>query len=337
MNVFRRSFWLCLAVALPCVICYSVVSSEAQEKKLIRMISPSFSWNSDLVFRVATLRGYFKTEGLTVESILIRGGAVATAALVSGEVDFGSGIGLQAPVRAKAKGLDLVIVGCITTKAMYGLVGNKDTRTVEDLRGKAIGVTGPGGFSDFALRTFLKRNNIDPDKDVTFRSVGGSQFRIVAFEQGTIAAAPFGVEETVALVKKGYPLISNLSETVPIPSGGLISRGELLRKYPETVRRYFRALVLALQHTRKNKADAIKAGFESGLTGEPDVVSKAYDFFIPAYSADLSVPMAGVQAVIAEEIRSGTIDSKFKAESVVDERILKKVQEELRREGRLTP
>jgi NitT/TauT family transport system substrate-binding protein len=220
---------------------------------------------------------------------------------------------------------------------MYGLVGNKDTRTVEELRGKVIGVTGPGGFSDFALRTFLKRNNIDPDKDVTFRSVGGSQFRIVAFEQGTIAAAPFGVEETVALVKKGYPLISNLSETVPIPSGGLISRGELLRKYPETARRYFRALILALQHTRKNKTDAIKAGFESGLAGDPDIVSKAYDFFIPAYSTDLSVPMQGVQAVIGEEIRSGTIDSKFKAESVVDERILKRTQEELRREGRLAP
>ena len=156
-------------------------------------------------------------------------------------------------------------------------------------------------------------------------------------EQGTIAAAPFGVEETVALVKKGYPLISNLSETVPIPSGGLVSRGELLRKYPETARRFFRAVVLALQHTRKNKADAIKAGFESGLTGEADIVSRAYDFFIQAYSTDLSVPMAGVQAVIAEELRNGTIDSKLKPEHVVDERILNRAQEELRREGRLNP
>ena len=60
--------------------------------------------------------------------------------------------------------------------------------------------------------------------------------------------------------------------------GGLISRGELLRKYPDTAKRFFRAVVLALQHTRK-----------------------------------------------------------YKAEHVVNERILNRVQAELRREGRLDP
>jgi hypothetical protein len=48
-------------------------------------------------------------------------------------------------------------------------------------------------------------------------------------------------------------MIANLGEPVLVPSGGLIARGEVVRKYPEMSRRFLRALMLALQHIRKTK------------------------------------------------------------------------------------
>src|SRR5687768_18485038 len=62
--------------------------SLAQEKKNLRMVFVSLAWNSEIPFRVALARGFFKQQGLQVEPILIRGGPAAIAALVSGEVDF---------------------------------------------------------------------------------------------------------------------------------------------------------------------------------------------------------------------------------------------------------
>ena len=63
-----------------------------------------------------------------------------------------------------------------------------------------IGVTGAGAFSDFAMRSFLKKNNIDPTKDVVLRAVGNTVLRAAALEKGLIAAAPFSPEDAVRLL-----------------------------------------------------------------------------------------------------------------------------------------
>ena len=44
--------------------------------------------------------------------------------------------------------------------------------------------------------------------------------------------APFSGEEIVGLTKKGYPLIANLGESLAIPQSLLVTRRELVDKYP---------------------------------------------------------------------------------------------------------
>src|SRR5580765_4298603 len=146
-----------------------VLPSSAQEKKTIRFVTVSLGWNAALPFRVALARGFFKQQGLQVEPILIRGGPAAIAALVSGEVDYAAIGGAQAVFRSRSRGLDVSIIGCTSSTTNYILLGNKQTRTVEDLKGKTIGVTGAGTYSEFAMKAFLKKHNINPDKDVTLR------------------------------------------------------------------------------------------------------------------------------------------------------------------------
>jgi len=333
--VHRIARFAVLVVAAWATLAGWTRSPHAQEKRNIRLVSTSYSWTNDLAFRVGRHRGYFKNQGIGIEPILIRGGPIALAALVAGEVDFATGIGVQAPIRARARGLDVVIIGSVLDKATYGLVGNRETRTLADLKGKIVGVTGAGAFSDFVVRTFLKRNGIDPDRDVTLRAVGSSSLRAVALERGLIAVAPFGGEEVVGLTKKGFPLIANLGESLAIPQSLLVTRRELLEKYLETTKHFLRALIISLQFTKSNKEEAIKAGYAAGLTGDQDMVSKAYDLFIPAYSSDLSIPFDGLQEVLAEDIRSGVVDGKMTLDRVVDDRLLKQVQSEMRREGRL--
>src|ERR1043166_9788042 len=77
---------------------------HAQEKRNIRMVFVSLAWNSEIPFRAALARGYFKQQGLQIEPILIRGGPAAIAALVSGEVDYASIGGAQADFFASKRG-----------------------------------------------------------------------------------------------------------------------------------------------------------------------------------------------------------------------------------------
>ena len=180
-----------LIAAIVLALC-AAAPSLAQEKKNIRMVFVSLAWNSELPFRAALARGYFKSQGLQIEPILIRGGPAAIAAWSSG-------------------GVDLAIIGCISSTTNYILLGNKQTRTVEELKGKPIGITGAGTYSEFAVKAFLKKNNINPDKDVVLRAIGGTVLRAAAIEKGIIAAAPFSTEDAVRLIKAGYSVISNMN------------------------------------------------------------------------------------------------------------------------------
>lgn len=311
--------------------------SQAQEKKLVRVVFVSLSWNSEIPVRVAMAKGYFKEQGIAMEPIFIRGGPAAVAALVSGDVDFGSIGGAQAIIRSRSRGLDLNIIGSISNKTNYILLGNKETKGIEDLRGKLVGVTGAGSFSDFAVRTFLKRNGIDPDRDVTLRAIGGTTLRAAALEKGLIAAAPFSPEDAVRLINNGYSLIANLSDSLGIPQSIIVARGEMLEKYPETSKRFLKALVLGVNLARTNKKEAIKAGFEAGLKGDPEIVSKAYDLYFRGLTPDLSIAVEGIQLMLDEDIRNGLVDKKMTVDKVINDRILKRAQEELRKEGRLSP
>ena len=309
--------------------------THAQEKKNLRTVFVSLSWNNQLPIRVAINRGFFRDQGLTLEPIFVRGGPIAITALVSGNVDYASVGGAQAPIRSNARGLDLHIISSMSNYTNYTLLGSKDARTVEELRGKIIGVTGAGAFSDFAIRIYLKRNNLDPDKDATLRAIGGTALRALALEKGLIAAAPFSAEDTVRLLDKGFPMIVNLNEALRIPQSVFVTRGEVLQKYPETTKRFLKAVILGVQFAKHNKQEAIKIGYAAGLKGEPDVVNRAYDLFSPGYAADLSIAQDGIQIMLDEDIRAGVVEKNFTLDRVITDKILKQAQQELRKEGRL--
>ena len=324
-----------LSCAMLAALLLSVTSAPAQEKKTLRIVFVSLSWNNQLPFRVAIAKGFFKEQGLAVEPIFVRGGPTALAALISGDVDFASIGGAQAAIRSRAKGLDIHIIASQSNYTNYTLLGSKQAKTVEDLRGKVVGVTGAGSFSDFAIRIYLKRNNLDPDKDVILRAIGGTTLRAVALEKGLIAAAPFSAEDAVRLLDKGYPMIVNLNEALRIPQSVFVTRGDVLEKYPETTKRFLKAIIQGMQFAKNHKQEAIKLGYSMGLKGEPDVVNRSYDLFIPGYTLDLSVAADGIQIMLDEDIASGVVDRKFTLDRVIDDRILKQAQQELRKEGKL--
>jgi NitT/TauT family transport system substrate-binding protein len=94
---------LLLALSLLVIFSFAPVPLQAQEKKLVRVVFVSLSWNSEIPVRVAMAKGYFKEQGMTMEPIFVRGGPAAVAALASGDVDFGSIGGAQAIIRRQVQ------------------------------------------------------------------------------------------------------------------------------------------------------------------------------------------------------------------------------------------
>jgi ABC-type nitrate/sulfonate/bicarbonate transport system substrate-binding protein len=132
-------------------------------------------------------------------------------------------------------------------------------------------------------------------------------------------------------------MLANFSDILNIPQTILTTRNDFLEKSPDTSRRFLKALIQGIQLAKSNKTEAIKAGFEAKLQGDAEIVNSAYDLYAPSFSGDLSVNMIGLQVMLDEDKRNNLIDAKFTVDRVVNDRILKIAQQELRAEGRLKP
>ena len=90
---------------------------------------------------VAEARGFFRDEGLENETVVISG-PLATAALLSGDVDFSGGGG--SGMRAALKGAPLKGIYFQTEKVTFYLIADPSIKTAADLKGKKVAVGSSG-------------------------------------------------------------------------------------------------------------------------------------------------------------------------------------------------
>src|SRR5512132_678931 len=95
----------CVAHLIVLFLLLTVSSLSAQPKK-VRFSTTGVSI-SELPFKVAQLKGFWREEGLDVEAILIRG-AVGMQALLGGSVDYTSASG--STIAAAVRGLPVKLV-----------------------------------------------------------------------------------------------------------------------------------------------------------------------------------------------------------------------------------
>jgi ABC-type nitrate/sulfonate/bicarbonate transport system substrate-binding protein len=119
---------------------------------------------------IARDKGIFNKYGLDVDLKPLGGGSVATAALLGGDIQMADITGSEI-VTADAQGADILVLATLTPTYPYVFEVSKDIANKEDLKGKTIVIRAVGDATDIATRIMLKKEGLDPDKDVTILAV----------------------------------------------------------------------------------------------------------------------------------------------------------------------
>src|SRR5499427_6004234 len=117
------------------IISGSSAPAFAQLKK-IRFSTTSIAV-TELQFRIAQNKGFYRDEGLDLETVLIRG-AVGIQALLGGSVDYSSAAG--ALIAGAVRGLPVRLVLIVNAKPQFDLVGAPEVKSVQQLKGKVVGI-----------------------------------------------------------------------------------------------------------------------------------------------------------------------------------------------------
>ena len=231
-----------------------------------------------LPWSVALGQKYFEEQGLEPKGFNFDTGGKSIAALIGGSADFAANA-LEHAIKAKVQGKDLVYVFSSTRLPGFGLVAASsqkgEIKSVADLKGKPVGVSGIGVASHVLLDYMLKKNGVDP-KDVKVIAVGLSTMP-PALEGGKIVAGMAGEPFFSRLVAKGVGFsmgnMSTLKDTQAILGGeyafsGAITRPDVIQKRPQLVQKVVTALVKASHFIQTKTPEEIVAAIPQDLVGD---------------------------------------------------------------------
>jgi NitT/TauT family transport system substrate-binding protein len=178
---------------------------------------------------VAMGAGYYKDEGIELETIDVSSGTRMAAAVMGGSADF-TQLGMPHTLRAVARGGDLVAIGegfdkypiaLVISKAAAQRQGITDAMSPDEkikrIRGLKIGITSPGSSTDEFMRTIMMVRGMDPDKDIKLQPIGIGAPMVVATQQGSIDGFSFMSPFTDSAVSRGIATViaDPMQDTLP--------------------------------------------------------------------------------------------------------------------------
>ena len=198
----------------------------------------------------------FEQNGLEVESIQMRSQA-ANSALASGDIHYVAGVGPNS-VAATLRGLPSKAVWFASEQLIYSVVARPEFKSMKELRGKRIGVTGLGGTSEVALRIALEAIGENP-KDFVVVGLGAPQL-MSALENGSIESAQLNSPLNYHAKKKGFRELLDIGAHVQMPLGGLTASSAAIQNRTSELKRVIRSLQIAkrtLLQSREKSVDLI--------------------------------------------------------------------------------
>lgn len=306
--------------------CFVVVFSlAAQERpKKIRITYPTESIAVLPLFAALKWKA-FEPNDLQAEIIQARS-QVANAVLASGEVGYFAGVG-PASISATLRGLPSRAIWFATDELIYTLIARPEFRTVKDLRGKKIGLTGLGGTSHVALQIALESAGENP-KNFVYLSITAAQLP-AALETGAVDAALFSPPLDVYAKKKGYRDLLDVGSHAKMPFGGLTTMLSTLRTRPDEVKKVIRTLQSTKQEMLKSKEKTV-ALISSFLKVDRETAEGTYTVYVKTVSGDGVPSREGIDQIIKSLQAAGQFtDRKVSFEEVADDRLAKEVAKEL--------
>ena len=272
--------------------------SRAAELQVITVALVSPSWSTGLPTAVARGAGFFRNEGLEIRPVtLATSGPIMMALLMSGQAEIVIAGGV-AILRGIARGAPVVVVGGQLSRMSYALIGAKGLKSVDDLKGKAIGITGIGGIGEFAVVESLKRNGLIKDRDFSLLNIeGGTAARMAALKAGKVHAVPVTPGQRVQAEKDGFTILLDVRDSLAeLPSNIVASTRDFARSNPDTTTRFLRALGRAVDLIRQDKDKAIALGAANGLRGDAAMERKAMEYYVQ--DLDIVINKSNIEALL---------------------------------------
>lgn len=313
---------VCLMVSL-----FAVEPSRAVEN--VRVAYPSMG-TSVFCLIIAQKEGYLKEEGLDAQLLSIRG-EIAIRTTLAGEVDFFTNAG--SALAAAVRGVPVKIVTVFQDRPSWDLIAQPDIKSVAQLRGKNIGIMSPEGSLAVVAREILRKNGMDPGKDVNLVVMGGDEVRFPALQTKSIQATLFSTGMSLKAQKEGFTKLAMAGDYANLIEGGLATSNDRIKQSPEKMFRFIRAALKGLNFFVVKREQSIKYMTEALRMNDRELVNAIYDVQSKLVLRDGFTNDKVLESMIEEMKKTTKVQRDIKISDIFDLTFVKKANEELKTSG----
>ena len=312
-----------------CLISSFFATVPARAIENVRVAYPSMG-ASVFSLIIAQKEGYLKEEGLEVQLLSIRG-EIAIRTTLAGEVDFFTNAG--SALAAAVRGVPVKIVTVFQDKPSWDLIAQPDIKSFAQLRGKNIGVMSPEGSLAVVAREMLRKNSIDPAKDVNLVVMGGDEVRFPALQTKSIQATLFSTAMSVKAQREGFIKLATASDYANLIEGGLATAGDKIKQSPEKIFRFVRAALKGLNYFVSKKEPGIKYMMDALRLKDRELASAIYDIQSKLILREGFTDDKVLQSMIDSMKQTTKVQRDIKVSDIFDLSFVKKANEELKSSG----
>ena len=168
-----------------------------------------------LPFFIGLKKGLYAKEGIQIDLVSIGRADIQLQALVAGELNFANINADNIIIWNERTNGNLKVAAGSSNSAPYLLIGAKNIKKVEDLKGQRLGVASLTGGATSILLSYMKSKGLVHTRDFSLSIIaGGTPARLSALERNAIAGAVLGIPFADVAVDKGFPRLGDTTEVI---------------------------------------------------------------------------------------------------------------------------
>lgn len=255
--------------------------------------------------------GCYEEAGVEVEIQDLQAGSKALQAMIGGSTDVTSGY-YDHTIQMAAKGQDVTaFVNMLRYPALVLAVAPDqagEINSVEDLEGKAVGVTSPGSSTDFFLKHMLTSAGLPADA-ASVQAIGADATAVAAMEQGQVDAAVMldpafsqlearADEVKVLADTRTQEGVQEVYGTDTYPAAVLYATQTWIDDNEKTAAALADSILCALEFIESHSAEEIAAEMPPQYAGdEPELYTQSIEALKDAYNPQGTIDRQGAEAV----------------------------------------
>ncbi len=273
--------------------------------------------------------GIFRKHGLEVELLYVGGGGRAAQVVQSGEVPVGIFTG-GAVINSNLAGGDLVMIASSMNVMTFAVVARPEIRSVEELKGKKIGISRFGSATDFGLRYAEAQWPVKRQRDFAVIQMGGMPEQLTALRTKALDAAVLNAELTIVARKEGFRELTNLAKVgLNFPTSSIVTTRSFIKRNENTVRKFIRAYVEGVHYGKTHRSFGVQVLKKYLRNEDTAFVNDLYDLYILQNIPQIPRPSPeALQTVLDQMAESDSRVANLRPEQFIDARFFQELEKE---------